>query len=156
MLVFVTGILTVMDYLSMRKRQPLNIHKWLTACALNNRVTHTNRFQEVQVGQEVALGFIQPVTGGPADNFLSHTGHIMVCNVHKLLQWRGVTEVSEMETKTFGQHLDKRQNSVRNKDKDRVLKNIQRCKERSQHDPVSNIYCRLIQLRVKVWYCAPK
>lgn len=69
--------------------------------------THPNGFEEVQVGQEVALGFVKPVTGGLADNFLSHSGHVAVSNVDKLLQRCGVTEVSEMEAKTFSQHLDK-------------------------------------------------
>lgn len=34
-------------------------------------------------------------------------GHVAVSNVDKLLQRRGVTEVSEMEAKTLSQHLDK-------------------------------------------------
>lgn len=60
----------------------------------------------------MALSLIQPITGGPADNFLSHTGHIVVRNVDEVLQWRGVTEVSEMEAKTFSQHLNRKRKSV--------------------------------------------
>lgn len=55
----------------------------------------------------MALCLIQPVTGGPADNFLSHTGHVIISNVDKLLQGCGVTEVSEMEAETFSQHLNR-------------------------------------------------
>lgn len=53
----------------------------------------------------MALRLVQPVTGGLADDFLSQTGHVAVGNVNKLLQRRGVTEVSEMEAKTFSEHL---------------------------------------------------
>lgn len=55
----------------------------------------------------MTLRFVEPVAGGVADNFLSQAGHVAVSNVNKLLQGRGVTEVSEMEAKTFSQHLDR-------------------------------------------------
>lgn len=54
----------------------------------------------------MALGLVQPIPGGLADDFLSQTGHVAVGNVDKLLQGRCVTEVSEMEAETFSQHLD--------------------------------------------------
>lgn len=34
-------------------------------------------------------------------------GHVVVSDVDELFQRCGVTEVSEMEAKTFSQHLDK-------------------------------------------------
>lgn len=68
--------------------------------------THPNGFEEVQVGQEVALGLVKPIAGGIADTFLNLTGHVVISNVDKFLQGRFVTEVSEMEAKTFSQHLD--------------------------------------------------
>lgn len=55
----------------------------------------------------MALGPVQPVTGGPADDFLRQTGNVAVGDVDKLLQGRGVTEVPEMEAKTFGEDLDR-------------------------------------------------
>lgn len=69
--------------------------------------THPDRFEEVQVGQEVALRLIQPVTGGLAYNFLSQVRHVVVGNVNKLFQWGRVAEVSEMEAETFRQDLDR-------------------------------------------------
>lgn len=69
--------------------------------------THPDRLEEVQVGQEVALRLIQPVTGGFAYNFLSQARHVVVGNVDKLLQWGRVAEVSQMEAETFRQNLDR-------------------------------------------------
>lgn len=69
--------------------------------------THPDRFEEVQVGEKVALCLIQPVTGGLANNFLSQARHVAVGNVNKLLQWGRVAEVSEMEAETFGEDLDR-------------------------------------------------
>lgn len=60
----------------------------------------------------MALGLVQPITGGVADNFLSQTGHVAVGNVDKLLQGCGVTEVSEMEAETFSQHLGREKKRV--------------------------------------------
>lgn len=54
----------------------------------------------------MTLCLVEPIAGGAADDFLSQAGHVAVSNVNKLLQGRGVTEVSEMEAKTFSQHLD--------------------------------------------------
>lgn len=78
-----------------------------------HRRTHPNGFEEVQIGQEVALCLVEPVTGGVADDFLSHSGHVAVSDVNKLLQRRGVTEVSEMEAKTFSQHLDQGEKNIK-------------------------------------------
>lgn len=57
----------------------------------------------------MALRLVKPITRGLADNFLSQLGDIAVCNVNKLLQGCGVTEVSEMEAETFSQHLCREQ-----------------------------------------------
>lgn len=46
---------------------------------------HPDWFEEVQIGQEVALCLVQPVTGGLADDFLSQTRHVVVSDVNKLL-----------------------------------------------------------------------
>lgn len=56
----------------------------------------------------MALGLVKPVTGGLADNFLSHTGHVVVSNVDELFQRRGVTKVSEMEAEALSQHLERK------------------------------------------------
>lgn len=69
--------------------------------------THPDRFEEVKVGQKVALRLIQPVTGGLAYNFLGQARHVAVSNVNELLQRRRVAEVSEMEAEAFGQDLDR-------------------------------------------------
>lgn len=53
----------------------------------------------------MALCLVQPITGGVADYFLSHVGHILVSDVDKLLQRCGVAQVSEVEAKTFSEHL---------------------------------------------------
>ena len=60
----------------------------------------------------MALGLVKPITGGIADNFLRQTGNVAIGNVDKLLQGRGVTEVSEMKAETFSQHLDREKNST--------------------------------------------
>lgn len=70
--------------------------------------THPDRFEEVKVGQKVALRLIEPVTGGLAYDFLGQARHVAVSNVNELLQRRRVAEVSEMEAEAFGQDLDRR------------------------------------------------
>lgn len=74
---------------------------WLVAWS------YPNRFEEVQVGEEVALGFVQPITGRIADDFLRQTGDVAVSNMDKVFQGCGITEVSKMEAETFSQHLDR-------------------------------------------------
>lgn len=56
----------------------------------------------------MALRLIEPVTGGLAYNFLGQARHVVVSNVNKLLQWRRVAQVSEMEAKAFCQDLERR------------------------------------------------
>lgn len=98
--------------------------------------THPDRFEEVQVGQEVALRLIQPVTGGFAYNFLSQARHVVVGNVDKLLQWGRVAEVSQMEAETFCQNLD-RGNHTHTHTAAQELGNRKSGKEQSVQ-PVSN------------------
>lgn len=78
--------------------------------------THSNRFQKVQIGEEVVLSLVEPVTGWFADDLLSQVRHVTVCNVDKLLQRCYVAKISEMESKTFCEHLKwKKQNYLNSK-----------------------------------------
>ncbi|TNN64378.1 hypothetical protein EYF80_025419 [Liparis tanakae] len=70
------------------------------------KTTHPNGFEKVQVGEEVALGLVQPITGRLANDILSQAGHVAVGDVDELLEGRAVAEVPEMEAETFSQHLD--------------------------------------------------
>lgn len=93
------------------------------------RHTHPDRFEEVQVGQEVALRLVQPVAWRLADDLLSQMGNVAVGDVNKLLQGRGVAEVSEMEAEAFRQHLDGQNRE------DAVLEGVEKW-------PKSKVFCQ--------------
>lgn len=64
-------------------------------------------FQEVKVGQEVALCTVQPISRRLTDDFLRHLGDVVIGDAHKLLQRRRVAQISQMHSETFNQHLEK-------------------------------------------------
>lgn len=68
--------------------------------------THSDGLEEVQVGQEVALGLVEPVGGRAADDLLRQEGHVAVGDVDELVQRRGVAQVPQVEAEAFGQHLE--------------------------------------------------
>ena len=70
----------------------------------------------------MALGLVQPVTGGITDDFLSQTGNVAVCDVDEVLQRRGVTQVSEVEAEAFSQNLDREKKSTVVQKEDRIMK----------------------------------
>lgn len=87
----------------------------------------------------MALGLVQPVTGGLADDFLSKPGHIAVSNVDKLLQGRGVAEVSEMEAETLSQDLDRGAREIRAKTAGQIMQSTRSKKPTSSTPTSSNI-----------------
>ena len=66
-------------------RQTDNIDKQRHTLKATDRATYPDGFEEVQVGQEVTLGAVQPIAGGVADDVLCELGHVAVGDVDKLL-----------------------------------------------------------------------
>lgn len=68
-------------------------------------VSYPKRFEEIQVGLEVSLGLVQPASWRPADDVLGESRHPFVLDGHKVLKCGGAAHISQMDAKTFDQHL---------------------------------------------------
>lgn len=69
-------------------------------------------FQKVKVGQEVTLCAVQPVSRRLTDDFLRHLRDVAIADAYKLLQRRGVAQISQVHAEAFNQHLRKQFKSL--------------------------------------------
>lgn len=65
-------------------------------------------FEEVQVVEEVAFCLVEPGAWGHTEHLLDQTGHLAVCDGHKVLYSGAVAaaQVPQVDTEAFDQHLE--------------------------------------------------